>query len=141
MYQYVEETIEHKYGESVASVEAEDRTFYYRTEFRDDLVDSRSFYIREGHENPTSFPMESRIYTAEHVTIGDYELGDELKERFNEFQEVTSDTRPDDVLVKLHSGLYYHCVDIFNPEVGDIRIQFSFAGLQGEVVWINVWIE
>lgn len=134
MFQYVEETIEHKYGESVASVEAEDRTYYYTTEFRDKLVDTRTFYIRSGHENPTQFPMESRLYTAEHVTIGGYELGSELKEKFTEFQEVTSDTRPDDSLIKLHSGLYYHCVDVFNPEVGDIRIQFSFAGLQGEVV-------
>lgn len=134
MFQYVEETLEHKYGDSVASVEAEDRTYYYMTEFRDKLVDSRGFYIRSGHENPTKFPMDSRLYTAEHVTIGGYELGNEVKEKFTEFQEVTSDTRPDDSLIKLHSGMYYHCMDVFNPEVGDIRIQFSFAGLQGEVV-------
>uniref|UniRef100_A0A336LMM0 CSON013011 protein n=1 Tax=Culicoides sonorensis TaxID=179676 RepID=A0A336LMM0_CULSO len=133
MFQYVEETIEHNYGESVASVQAEDRTYYYTTEFRDNLVDSRSFYLRHGHENPLKFPMESRLYTADHVTIGPYELGSELKDRFTAFQEVTSDTRPEDPLIKLHAGLYYHCVDVFNPEVGDIRIQFSFAGLQGEV--------
>lgn len=137
MYQYVEETIEHRHGDTVASVDAEDRTYYYTTEFRDNLVDSRNFYIRHGHENPTKFPMDSRLYIAEHVHVGDYELGKELKQKFTTFQEVTSDTRPDDSLIKLHSGMYYHCMDVFNPEVGDIRIQFSFAGLQGEVVSIH----
>ncbi|CAM6031440.1 unnamed protein product, partial [Sphagnum compactum] len=127
------ETIEHKYGESVASVQAEEHTYYYTQEFKDKLIDSRNFYIRSSHENPTKFPLDSKIYVAEHVKIGPYELGNEIKDRINTFIEVTSDTRPDDSSIKLHSGLYYHCNDIFNPEIGDIRIQFSLAGLQGEI--------
>ncbi|XP_055625694.1 transmembrane protein 43 homolog [Toxorhynchites rutilus septentrionalis] len=133
MYQWIEEHVENNYGESVASVHTEDRTYYYTTDWRDELVDSRSFYIRSGHHNPTSFPLESMVYVSERVHIGQYELGDALKERFKTFVEITSDTRPEDPTVKLHSGLYYHCNDIWNPEIGDVRIQFAYAGLEGSM--------
>lgn len=90
--------------------------------------------MRHGHDNPKHFPIESRIQMAEHANIGFFELGPEIKERFTKFIEITSDTRPDDSSVKLHSGMYYHCNDVFNPEVGDIRLLFSLAGLEGNRV-------
>ncbi|XP_065079084.1 transmembrane protein 43 homolog [Ochlerotatus camptorhynchus] len=133
MYQWVEEYVENRYGEAVASVQTEERTYYYTMDWRDSLVDSRSFYIRTGHHNPTAFPMDSKIYVSERVHIGQYELGDALKDRFKKFIDITSDTRPEDPSVKLHSGLYYHCNDIWNPEIGDIRIQFAYAGLEGSM--------
>ncbi|XP_052860598.1 transmembrane protein 43 homolog [Anopheles cruzii] len=136
MYQWVEETVEHRFGESVATVETDDRSYFYNREWRDDLVDSRSFYIRNGHHNPTTFPLDSTVHVSEHVYIGPYELGDVAKNRFQTYQEVTSDTRPEDPSVRLHTGLYYHCNDIWNPEVGDIRIQFAYAGLEGSYVTI-----
>ncbi|XP_050094744.1 transmembrane protein 43 homolog [Anopheles aquasalis] len=136
MYQWVEETVENRFGETVATVETDERSYFYNREWRDELVDSRSFYIRHGHHNPTAFPLDSTVHTSEHVYIGPYELGDSAKNRFQNFQEVTSDTRPEDPSVKLHSGLYYHSNDIWNPEVGDIRIQFAYAGLEGSYVTV-----
>ncbi|KFB48285.1 AGAP005797-PA-like protein [Anopheles sinensis] len=136
MYQWIEETVEHRFGESVATEEVDDRSYYYTKDWRDVLIDSRSFYIRHGHHNPTTFPLDSTIHVSEHVHIGPYELGDAAKDRFKTFQEVTSDTRPEDPSVKMHSGLYYHCNDIWNPEVGDIRIQFAYAGLEGSYVTV-----
>lgn len=103
-------------------------------EWKDKLIDSRQFYIQTGHHNPTKFPIESQIQIADTVTIGKYELGKEVKDKFNNFIELTSDTRPDDPSIKLHLGLYYHCNDIFNPEIGDLRILFSFAGMENEMV-------
>lgn len=132
MYQWIEETVEHKFGESVASIQTEDRTYYYTMDWSDRLVDSRNFYIRAGHHNPTKLPLENRIQMADHVNIGHYELGASIKNRVDTFTELTSDSRPEDSDVKLHSGLYYHCNDVWNPEIGDIRVQFSFAGLEGE---------
>lgn len=96
-------------------------------------VDHRSFYIINGHENPSQFPMNSKTSIAEHVFIGNFELSLEAKERINNYIEVTSDTRPDDPAVKMHSGRYYHCDDVFNPRIGDLRIQFSIAGVAGEL--------
>ncbi|XP_055613806.1 transmembrane protein 43 homolog [Uranotaenia lowii] len=133
MYQWIEEYVENRYGETVSSVQVGDRTYYYTKDWRDELVDSRSFYIRNGHHNPTTLPLDTKVYVSERVHIGQYELGEALKERFKNFIEVTSDTRPEDPAVKLHAGLYYHCNDIWNPEIGDIRIQFSYSGLEGSL--------
>ncbi|KAI9588626.1 transmembrane protein 43 homolog [Glossina fuscipes] len=136
MYQWVEETVEHNFGESVASVHTEDRSYYYIREWRDHLIDSRNFYIQTGHQNPRQFPIESKVQIADAVYVGRYELGNEIKDKFKSFVELTSDTRPEDPFIKLHLGLYYHTNDIFNPEIGDIRILFTFAGLEGEMYTI-----
>lgn len=68
------------------------------------------------------------------VKLGHLELGEEIKEKFDEFVEITSDERPERKDVKLHMGIYYHCDDIWNPEVGDMRVQFYYAGGTGEAV-------
>lgn len=68
------------------------------------------------------------------VMVGQLSLGYELKEKFNDYVEVTSDSRPERHDIKLHLGIYYHCDDVWNPKVGDIRVQFYYAGLAGEPV-------
>lgn len=138
MFQWVEETIENNFGGSspIYSGPEDDRTYYYTTDWKDNLIDSRSFYRQSKHKNPDKFPIESQIQVADTVTIGKYELGTEVKNKFNKFIELTSDSRPEDPSIKLHLGLYYHSNDIFNPEIGDLRILFSFAGMEGEVYTI-----
>lgn len=59
----------------MATIQTEDRTYYYTMEWKDRLIDSSRFYIRTGHHNPTKFPIESRIHIADHANIGYYELG------------------------------------------------------------------
>lgn len=133
MYQWVEETVEHNFGESVGAVDSDSRSYYYTREWRDKIVDSRNFNNRHGHTNPSRFPIESGIQVADAVYIGKYELGAAVKSKFNKFKELTSDIRPDDSSIKLHLGLYYHTNDVFNPEIGDLRILFSYAGMEGEM--------
>lgn len=133
MYQWVEETVQHNYGGVADSVETDERTYYYVKEWKDKIIESRSFYIPTGHHNPTKFPLESKIHVADNVIIGHYEMGMDVKEKITGFVELTSDTRPEDSSIKLHSGLYYHCDDIWNPVIGDIRVQFSYSGLENEM--------
>ena len=64
-------------------------------------------------------------------------LGKELKAKFEEFTQFTSDERPSDPGIKMHAGLYFHAKDVWESEVGDIRVQFSYTGRDGEQVITN----
>ncbi|PNF31646.1 Transmembrane protein 43 [Cryptotermes secundus] len=132
MYQWVEEEQnselmpgDHEYVET---------SYSYTMEWRDKLIDSSLFYSTSGHHNPKEFPLKSIVYVNEHVIVGSCVFGAALKEKFSDYVLVTSDERPERRDIKLHAGLYYHSQDVWNPEVGDIRVQFSYAGKAGEVV-------
>ncbi|KAK0180288.1 hypothetical protein PV327_005948 [Microctonus hyperodae] len=129
MYQWIEIEEERIYTGQIEP----DNNYYYTTEWRDKLIDSDQFYIRTGHENPKEIPIKSQIQIADEVKIGKISLGHELKKKFNDFIEITSDQRPDRTDIKMHSGLYYHSTDLWNPRVGDIRILLSYAGKAGEI--------
>ena len=49
-------------------------------------------------------------------------LGSDLKEKFSEFKPFTSDSRPTSPGVKIYAGLYYHCRNVWEPEVGGRRL-------------------
>ncbi|CAD6234124.1 GSCOCG00007576001-RA-CDS [Cotesia congregata] len=129
VYQWIEIEEDRVYGGEVQ----EDKNYYYTTEWKDKLVDSDQFYIRTGHENPKQVPIKSQIQIANQVKIGSVALGLELKKKFTDFIEITSDQRPERTDIKMHAGLYYHSADLWNPRVGDIRILFSYAGKAGEI--------
>ncbi|XP_020288325.1 transmembrane protein 43 homolog isoform X2 [Pseudomyrmex gracilis] len=129
MYQWIE--IEEE--QSFDGIVEDGKRYYYTTEWKDKLVDSDHFYIRTGHQNPKEIPIKSQIQIADEVKIGAFTLGTELKEKFNNFMEITSDERPERKDIKMHSGLYYHSANLWDPQVGDIRIQFSYAGKSGDV--------
>lgn len=82
----------------------------------------------------SEIPLKSHTYVSPFVRVGRLMLGGEIKEKFNDYVEVTSDERPERKDVKLHMGIYYHCDDVWNPEVGDIRVQFYYAGISNEIV-------
>ncbi|XP_018022629.1 transmembrane protein 43 homolog [Hyalella azteca] len=100
----------------------------YSTAWKDKLVDSGLFSVPYGHDNPTSFPLQSEIQTAETVKIGNYLLSSEILETFTKFEPFSGDEEPSGGDVKLHAGMYYHTSDIFSPRVGDLRVQFYYAG-------------
>lgn len=83
-------------------------------------------------------PLHSEVRVNPNVYIGHFRLGEDLKEKFRSFVQFTSGERPDSQDIKMHMGLYYHSADVWNPAVGDIRIQFSFAGPSNAHVWRSV---
>lgn len=133
MYQWVEESVE-RIGSNTHPqdvMDHDERQYFYATEWRPQLIDSSRFYLRSGHQNPPNFPLPSLTQVAEHVRIGEYELNSEVKMSFDNFVLITSDTRPEIAGVKMHSGFYYHTEDIHSPQVGDLRLNFQLAGLEG----------
>lgn len=94
------------------------------------IHDFKEFDFRE-------IPLPTITTVASKVKIGHLKIGEEIKQKFNDWVEVSSDERPERRDVKLHMGIYYHCDDIWNPEVGDIRVQFYYAGASGEPVSRN----
>lgn len=112
----------------------DDRSYYYLRDWSDRIVDSHHFRWQIGHGNPTEFPISSRVQIANRVFIGRLELGRIAKQKFEDYIEITSDTRPDDPSIKLHAGMYYHCNNVFEPEIGDVRLQFYTAGVEGNFV-------
>lgn len=128
MYQWIEMEEDRTYAGEIQ----DDKNYWYTTEWKDKLIDSDDFYIKTGHENPKEIPIKSQIQIADEVKIGAISLGIELKQTFNEFMEITSDQRPERSDIKMHSGLYYHSLDLWYPQIGDIRILLSYSGKAGD---------
>ncbi|KAK7086662.1 Transmembrane protein 43 [Halocaridina rubra] len=132
MYQWVEE--ESSFRSEDTPEMPSDTSYSYSYAWRDKAVDSSSFNIPWGHENPKSIPVPTIIQTAETAKIGAYYLSSAIKESFNEFTAFSGDEQPEGDDIKLHGGMYYITQDIYNPEIGDLRVQFYYAGRTGEVV-------
>lgn len=79
-------------------------------------------------------PLHSNVQISPFVRVNQLIVGWELKQKFNDFIEFTGDERPERRDIKLHMGIYYHCDDVWNPEIGDIRVQFYYCGVNGEPV-------
>lgn len=127
MYQWHEDYTENKF----ANDESTDRNYYYFKDWSERIISTQSFHSLS-HQNPKKKQFESKIMMAEKAFIGPYEICEEAKDRFNTWIDVTSDTKPEDFFIKMHSGAYYHCEDLFDPQIGDIRVRFQLAGLEGD---------
>lgn len=102
------------------------------------------WYIRQLLPEMFSFrsiPVASVVQVADTAKVGEYHLSEPIKEKFNEFISFSGDDQPEGNDVKLHGGMYYITQDIYNPAVGDLRIQFYFSGRSGDVVgWFSEFI-
>lgn len=111
-----------------------EKTYSYDTDWYDYHIDSSNFANTLGHHNPhlSDWPANSTLVTNSRVKIGNYLLGSDLKKKFDNFKPFTSDVRPRAEGVRIYAGLYYHSQNVWQPEVGDYRVQFSYAGRAGD---------
>lgn len=101
MYQWHEDYTENKFTEGDETA----RSYYYFKDWNEKVVDSRSFHSL-GYQNPRQLPMQSKTLIAEKAFIGNFEIGEDGKELFSNdaCNDITSDTRPEDSYIKMHSG-------------------------------------
>ena len=125
MYQWHEDFTDSHDDESM-------RNYFYFKDWSSAVIDSRNFHSLS-HQNPRQMPMQSKTLTAEKAFLGDFEIGEAVKGLFTDWTDLTSDTRPEDNYIKMHLGWYFHVEDLFDPQVGDVRLKFQFAGLHQNV--------
>ncbi|CAL8338537.1 unnamed protein product [Merluccius merluccius] len=133
MYQWVEHQESRDYQENGET--KTETTYTYNTEWKSDLISSRHFDKEIGHENPSAMAVESVTVTAPDVRVGPFVLSKGLVEQINNFQTLRLSDFPPlglDSFLTIHEDYFYHTPNPRRPEVGDVRVSFSYAGLSGE---------
>ncbi|KPP60406.1 Transmembrane protein 43-like [Scleropages formosus] len=133
MYQWVEYQDSRDYQEDGET--RSETTYTYNTEWRSEVINSRNFDKEIGHLNPSAMAVESVTVVAPEVWVGGFSLSKGLLEKINNFQRLSLGSFPaaaSDPFLTVHEDYFYHATNPRRPEVGDVRVSFSYAGLSGE---------
>ncbi|XP_045019872.1 transmembrane protein 43 isoform X4 [Bubalus bubalis] len=131
MYQWVETEESREYTED-GQVKTE-RKYSYNTEWRSEIVNSRNFDREIGHKNPSAMAVESFTATAPFVQIGRFFLSAGLIDKVDNFKTLSLSKLEDPHVDIIRRGDYfYHSENPKYPEVGDLRVSFSYAGLSSD---------
>lgn len=102
-------------------------TYTYEKVWSSDPIDSSSFKNPSGHKNPEQWRYKSEIWTADNISIGQYQLSERYKASIGNFQKL-----PLQNALTLPKGLvqnsdgYYYGKDERNPKIGDQQISFNY---------------
>lgn len=131
MYQWVEYHESKDYQEDGET--KTETTYTYNTEWKTELINSRHFDKEIGHQNPSAMAVESVTVVAPEVGVGPFILSKGLVEQIENFQTLSlRDLSDSDPFLSIDDDYFYHTQNPRRPEVGDVRVRFSFAGLSGE---------
>uniref|UniRef100_A0AAX7SKF5 Transmembrane protein 43 n=1 Tax=Astatotilapia calliptera TaxID=8154 RepID=A0AAX7SKF5_ASTCA len=133
MYQWVEYHESRDYQENGET--KTETTYTYNTEWKPELVNSRNFDKEIGHQNPSAMAVESVMVVSPEVRTGPFILSKGLVEQINNFQTLSLGDFPVfnlDPFLSIHDDYFYHTPNPRRPEVGDVRVRFSFAGLSSD---------
>ncbi|KAM9758258.1 transmembrane protein 43 [Menidia menidia] len=133
MYQWVEYSESKDYQENGET--KTETTYTYNTEWKSELVNSRHFDREIGHQNPSAMAVESVTVVAPEVRVGPFTLSKGLVEQINNFKTLSLRDFPVFELnpfLSIDDDYFYHTQTPRRPEVGDVRVLFSFAGLSSE---------
>lgn len=133
MYQWVEYRESKDYEEDGET--KTETTYTYNTEWKSELINSRNFDKEIGHQNPSAMAVESVTVVAPEVRVGPFILSKGLVEQIDNFQTLALrdfNALTLDPFLSVDDDYFYHTQYPRRPEVGDVRVRFSFAGLSGE---------
>ncbi|KAM9185973.1 transmembrane protein 43 isoform 1-T1 [Dugong dugon] len=107
--------------------------YSYNTEWRSEIVNSKNFDREIGHKNPSAMAVESFTATAPFVQIGRFFLSAGLIDKVDNFKPLSLSKLEDPHVDIVRRGdFFYHSENPKYPEVGDLRVSFSYAGLSGD---------
>lgn len=66
------------------------------------------------------------------MRVGAFSLSRGLIGKIDVFQPLSPREVPHGKMISIHNRMFYHTMDQFHPKVGDVRVQFSYAGLSGK---------
>ncbi|TWW62084.1 Transmembrane protein 43, partial [Takifugu flavidus] len=138
MYQWVEHQESKDYQEGGET--KTETTYTYNTEWKSELINSRNFDKEIGHQNPSAMAVESVTVVAPEVRVGPFVLSKGLVEQINNFQTLSLKDFPAanlEPFLSIDDDYFYHTEHPRRPEVGDVRVRFSFAGLSDETAHLG----
>jgi hypothetical protein len=131
MYQWEQEE-DTKTEKNMGGSETETKTYTYKQTWSSSLIDSSEFKEAEGHRNPASMPIESKIQYAQKVTLGDFTLPDDMVKSMSGDKDVDLAKANVESLKEkfgkpVHhqaEGLYFGD-DMNTPKIGDLRVTMT----------------
>ena len=107
----------------------EETTYSYSKEWSEKVVDSSNFKKSSDHTNPTYMPYDSEKYLVDSLKVGAYDLASVFKGKLSAEKDLLN-LEPGVALPEGYTvnGKYItNSKDVENPEVGDIRISFTYG--------------
>lgn len=133
MYQW-EEKVETKTESQTGGSQKQTKTYTYNKTWSDNLINSSNFKYPEGHQNPTSMPIQSKQQYAKTVTVGDFALPQDLITQIDVSQPIDLAQVNKESLqnqfnkpVSVANNELYLGKDAQNPQPGDLRINLTAA--------------
>lgn len=129
MYQWMEHAHTEEYEED--GEKKKRTTYHYSREWRTDLVNSLYFAERWFHENPSTFPIKHKKWIAQQAMVGSFQLSPALLDLISDWKPVQLSLTPEmeQEQVKIHDDYIYYSHNHWFPEIGDVRINYDFAGM------------
>ena len=106
----------------------EKTTYNYTKEWSNSLIESKNFHEKSGHTNPETIPYESQTYNAKELKVGVYKLSQAFNSELS--TKKTYDNLDTALLpegYKVYNNYITTSEEPESPEIGDIRISFSYA--------------
>uniref|UniRef100_A0A8I5T815 Transmembrane protein 43 n=1 Tax=Pongo abelii TaxID=9601 RepID=A0A8I5T815_PONAB len=130
MYQWVETEESREYTED-EQVKKETR-YSYNTEWRSEIINSKNFDREIGHKNPRPGTLQIEVFIWSHGFLTTL-VPSGLIDKVDNFKSLSLSKLEDPHVDIIRRGdFFYHSENPKYPEVGDLRVSFSYAGLSGD---------
>jgi len=142
MYQWVEEE-KSETRKKLGGGEEKVTTYSYKKDWVGEPVNSSSFQVPAGHENPGDFPLPSATFVADPVRLGAFTLSEAQLDQLNEAKDLPVDAAaaeslPEGMTAQVSQGAFYLGNNPAAPEIGDVRIAFQVVNpAQASVVGVQ----